>query len=157
VSLRLESYQGLAQTPGFTRASLDVRRYQPLGSERHLLALRGVASLAGSDGFHVPYYLQDSLGGGSILRSYPEHRFSGDKLVAFSAEYRFQALGWLQLAAFHDGGRAWDGFDVLGSGGFRSSTGLGVRLTTESRVLLRFDVARGDEGTRFNAKIGYSF
>ncbi len=23
--------------------------------------------------------------------------------------------------------------------------------------LFRFDVARGDEGTRFNAKIGYSF
>lgn len=157
VSLRLESFQGIGQTPGFSRVSLDARHYQPLGSERHVLALRGVASFADSDGVHVPYYLQDSLGGGSLLRGYPEHRFSGDKLFAFSAEYRFQALRWLQLAAFYDGGRAWDGFDTLGSDGLRSSTGLGLRFTTSSRVLLRLDAARGQEGTRLNAKIGYSF
>jgi len=157
VSLRLETYQGWSGTPGFSRLSLDARHYQPLGSDRHVLALRGVASFADSDGIHVPYYLQDSLGGGSLLRSYPEHRFSGDKLLAFSAEYRFQAVSWLQLAAFYDGGRAWDGFDALGSSGFRSSAGVGVRLTTPNRVLLRLDVARGAEGTRFNAKIGYAF
>jgi hypothetical protein len=34
---------------------------------------------------------------------------------------------------------------------------VGVRLTTRKSVLFRFDVAHGDEGTRFNAKIGYSF
>jgi hypothetical protein len=157
VSLRLETYQGWGGTPGFSRLALDARHYQRLGSDRHLLALRGVASLADSDGIHVPYYLQDSLGGGSLLRSYPEHRFSGDKVLAFSAEYRFRAMSWLQLAAFYDGGRAWDGFDALGSNGFRSSAGLGVRLTTPNRVLLRLDVARGAEGTRFNAKIGYAF
>jgi Omp85 superfamily domain len=156
-SLRLDHYQGRDSTPGFSRASLDVRRYQALGSARHVVAVRGLASFANTDGIHVPYYLQDSLGGASILRSYPEHRFSGDRLLAFSAEYRFQALPWLQLAAFYDGGRAWSGFPTLDSGGLRSSTGLGVRLTTRDHVLLRLDAARGDEGTRLNLKVGYSF
>jgi len=157
VSVRLDSYEGLSQTPGFTRIGIDARHYQRLGSDRHLLALRGMASLADSNGVHVPFYLQDSLGGGSILRSYSEHRFSGDKILAFSAEYRFQATSWLQLAAFVDGGRAWDGFDALGSDGFRTSTGLGLRFTTRSRVLLRLDAATGAEGTRFNVKVGYAF
>jgi hypothetical protein len=156
-SLRLDGYEGRGATPGFGRVSLDVRRYQALGSARHVLAVRGVASLANTDGIHVPYYLQDSLGGGSILRSYPEHRFSGDRLLAFSAEYRFQALSWLELAAFYDVGRAWDGFPTLDSAGFRSSTGLGARLTTRDRVVFRLDAARGAEGTRVNVKVGYAF
>lgn len=157
VSLRLDSYQGVGETPGFHRVALDARHYLPLGSERHLLALRAGGSFARTGGVPVPYYLQYSLGGGQLLRSYPEHRFSGDALYGVSAEYRFQALRWLQLAAFFDGGAAGGGFAALDSLGFRTSTGVGVRLTTRDSVLFRFDVARGREGTRFNAKIGYSF
>jgi outer membrane protein assembly factor BamA len=157
VSLRLDSYQGVGETPGFHRVALDARHYLPLGSERHLLALRAGGSFARTGGVPVPYYLQYSLGGGQLLRSYPEHRVSGDALYGVSAEYRFQALRWLQLAAFFDGGAAGGGFAALDSLGFRTSTGVGVRLTTRDSVLFRFDVARGREGTRFNAKIGYSF
>ncbi len=157
VSLRLDSYQGIGETPGFRRIALDARHYLPLGSDRHLLALRAGGSYARTGGVPVPYYLQYSLGGGRLLRSYPEHRFSGDTIYGASAEYRFQALRWLQLAAFVDGGAARGGFPGLDSRGFRTSTGVGVRLTTRDTVLFRFDVARGAEGTRFNAKIGYSF
>jgi hypothetical protein len=157
VSLRLDRYHGIGDTPGFARIALDARRYLPLGSERHVIALRAAGSLAHTGGVPVPYYLQYSLGGSSLLRSYPEHRFSGDRIYAVSAEYRFQALPWLELAAFVDGGAASGGFLSLDSGGFRTSTGAGVRLTTGKSVLFRFDLARGDEGTRFNAKVGYSF
>ncbi len=157
LSLRLERYQGMGETPGFSRVAFDARHYRPLGSERHVLALRGAASYARTGGVPVPYYLQYSLGGGSMLRSYPEHRFSGDTIYGVSAEYRFQARPWLQLAAFVDGGAASGGFAGLDSLGFRTSTGAGLRLTTRESVLFRFDVARGAEGTRFNARIGYSF
>jgi outer membrane protein assembly factor BamA len=156
VSLRLESYQGIGETPAFRRVALDARRYVPL-ADRHLLALRAAGSMASTGGIPVPYYLQYSLGGGRLLRSYPEHRFSGDRIYAVSAEYRFQALRWLELAAFFDGGAATGGFAGLDSDGFRTSTGVGARLTTADKVLLRFDVATGRDGTRFNAKIGYSF
>ena len=157
VSLRLDRYQGIGDTPGFSRVALDARHYLPLGSGRHVVALRAAGSYARTGGVPVPYYLQYSLGGGSLLRSYPEHRFSGDTIYGVSAEYRFQARRWLQLAAFFDGGVARGGFAGLDSLGFRTSTGVGVRLTTRDSVLFRFDVARGAEGTRFNAKIGYSF
>jgi outer membrane protein assembly factor BamA len=157
VSLRLESYQGLGETPSFRRVALDARHYLPLGSERHLLALRAAGSYARTGGIPVPYYLQYSLGGGSMLRGYPEHRFSGDTIYGLSAEYRFQAVRWLELAAFVDGGAASGGFPGLDSQGFRTSAGAGARFTTPSSVLFRFDVARGAEGTRFNARIGYSF
>lgn len=157
VSLRLDDYQGIGETPGFRRVALDARYYLPLGSTRHLLALRAGGSYARTGGVPVPYYLQYSLGGGRLLRSYPEHRFSGDTIYGVSAEYRFQALRWLQLAAFVDGGAASGGFAGLDSRGFRTSTGVGVRFTTRDTVLFRFDVARGAEGTRFNARVGYSF
>jgi hypothetical protein len=157
LSLRLESYQGLGDTPGFRRAAVDLRHFLPLGSDRHVLALRAAGSFARTGGIPVPYYLQYSLGGGSILRSYPEHRFSGDTIYGVSAEYRFQASSWLQLAAFFDGGAASGGFPGLDSHGFRTSSGAGLRLTTRKSVIFRFDVARGSEGTRFNAKVGYSF
>jgi hypothetical protein len=157
VKLLLDNYQGMGDTPGFRRVALDARHFLPLGSERHILALRAAGSIASTGGVPVPYYLQYSLGGGSILRSYPEHRFSGDRIYALSAEYRFQALPWLELAAFVDGGSASGGFPGLDSQGFRTSTGAGVRLNTGKSVLFRFDVANGSEGTRFNAKIGYSF
>jgi len=157
VSLRLEHYQGLAEMPGFSRVALDARRFVPLGTERHMLAVRAAGSYSRTGGVPVPYYLQYSLGGGSLLRSYPEHRFSGDTIYGVSAEYRFQASRWLQLAAFFDGGAARGGFAGLDSVGFRTSKGVGVRLTTRESVLFRFDVATGDEGSRFNAKIGYSF
>ncbi len=157
VSLSFDNYRGLADTPGFTRVALDARHYLPLGTPRHLLALRAAGSYARTGGVPVPYYLQYSLGGGRLLRSYPEHRFSGDSIYAVSAEYRFQASRWLQLAAFFDGGAASGGFASLNSSGFRTSKGVGVRLTTRNTVLFRFDVAHGDEGTRFNAHVGYSF
>jgi outer membrane protein insertion porin family len=156
-SLRLDSYQGIGETPGFHRVALDVRHYLPLGSERHILALRAGGSWAHTGGVPVPYYLQYSLGGGRLLRSYPEHRFSGDTIYGGSAEYRFQAKRWLELAAFVDGGSASGGFAGLDSQGFRTSAGVGARLTTRDSVLLRLDVARGSEGTRFNARVGYSF
>ena len=157
VSLMLEHYHDRGVAPGFSRASLDVRRFQPLGSERHLVALRGFASVAATEGAQVPFYRQYTLGGSSVLRSYPEHRFSGDRLLAFSAEYRFSPLPWLELAGFADVGGAWGGFLPLGTDGFRRSTGIGVRLKTRDAVLIRADVARGDEGTRLNLKLGYSF
>jgi hypothetical protein len=157
LSLRVDRYQGVGSTPGFSRVALDARHFLRLGSDRHVLALRAAGSLARTGGIPVPYYLQYSLGGSSILRSYPEHRFSGDTIYGVSAEYRFQALRWLELAAFVDGGEARGGFAALDSQGFRTSVGAGVRLTTANSVLFRFDVARGGEGARFNAKIGYSF
>ena len=67
---------------GFDRLTLDARRFQPLGSGRHVLAARLLTSqsFAGAGG-HVPFYLQDTLGGSFMMRSYPNFRFRGDKVI----------------------------------------------------------------------------
>ena len=51
----------------FNRAIVDAREYIPLGSNRHVVALRQVTSLDDPDaGSSVPFYMQSTLGGSSV-------------------------------------------------------------------------------------------
>jgi outer membrane protein assembly factor BamA len=142
----------------FTRAAADARVYLPLGSHRHVLAARAMGSFDRPDaGARVPFYLQSSLGGSQVLRGYPAYRFREDRLVAFSAEYRFEVIPKLELAAFFDAGQ----MAPLGAGLRLSDPltgwGVGVRLKSTRRVLFRFDVAHSREATRYLVKLGPSF
>jgi hypothetical protein len=158
VSALFERYDDRRAGGSFTRVSLDARHFQPLGSTRHVLALRAVGSRALTrDAASVPFYLQSLLGGSQSLRGYDVGRFSGNKLLAFSAEYRFAAADAVELAAFYDLGRAWGGDATLATPGFVGSYGLGLRLKGDERVLLRADLAKGSEGLRLHLGFGYSF
>jgi outer membrane protein insertion porin family len=157
-SALFEAYDDRTVGGSFHRTTLDLRHFQALGSPRHVLAVRALGmATSTADGTPVPFYLQRSLGGNQILRSYESDRFSGNKVLAFSAEYRFELRRRLELAAFYDVGRAWDGHPSLVTPGFVSSYGMGVRIKSTERIMLRLDVARGREGMRTNAAIGYSF
>ena len=141
----------------FSRVTLDARRFQPLGSRRHLLAVRFLTSQSFTDaGSYVPFYLQETLGGSFTMRSYPSFRFRGDKLATLSTEYRFELTPRFELAAFHDLGKAWDraAFSLRD---LRSSYGVGFRVKTKDSVLFRMDVGHGSEGTQVLLKLGYSF
>ena len=158
VMLTVGRYADRAQGAfSFNRMTLDARRFQPLFSPRHILAVRLLTSqsFAGA-GAHVPFYLQDTLGGSYTMRGYPNFRFRGDKLLTLSTEYRFELNHRYQVAAFYDAGKAWDnaGFSLAG---LKGSGGLGLRVKASDRVLFRFDVARGSEGTQVYLKLGYSF
>ena len=157
-TLTLARYADRAQGAfTFSRVTLDARRYQPLGSRRHVLAARLLTSQSFSPaGSHVPFYLQETLGGPFTMRSYPSFRFRGDKLFTVSAEYRFELTPRFELAAFYDAGKAWDnaGFSLHGT---KSSYGAGFRVKTPKSVLFRLDVGHGSEGTRALLKLGYSF
>jgi hypothetical protein len=156
-SLRVDHYDDV-HDGGFTRATADLRHFQPLGSPRHVLAVRGlaVAAMAEEDSA-VPFYLEPGLGGRNLLRAFDWQRFSGNRMLAAQAEYRFGALRWLELAGFFDAGRAWDGFPSLSSDGIVSSYGFGARLKTSEAVVFRLDLAFGAEGARLNGVFGYSF
>ena len=66
-----------------TRFAADARRFVRLGSKRHVLAFRGVASADQTDaGSRVPFYLQSALGGSELLRGFDSYRFRGDKVMA---------------------------------------------------------------------------
>jgi outer membrane protein assembly factor BamA len=105
----------------------------------------------------APIYLQHALGGSRTLRSFPQFRFRGPKLASLSAEYRVQVKGPFELAAFYDGGRVWGGAAEMGTPGFASSYGAGLRIKSRDDVLFRIDAAQGSEGARVNVSFGYSF
>lgn len=143
---------------GFDRVALDLRGYQPLGSKRHVLAVRGLGTFDRAEyGGGVPVFLQRTLGGSETLRGFQGFRFRGTSVVGLSGEYRFALSRPVELAAFYDMGRAWGGPEILGSSGWQSSYGFGVRFRSAHGVLLRLDAAQGSEGPRVHFKLGASF
>jgi outer membrane protein assembly factor BamA len=148
---------GVQGDHSFHRFELDGRYFQPLGSERHVLALRGWASLADAAGGGIPFNLQQSLGGSRMLRGYPGFRFPGHDVIAASAEYRFHLRPRVELAAFYDIGQVRGGLADREPTDLLSSWGGGIRLKGRSGVLLRLDVAKAREGAQAHLKFGYSF
>jgi hypothetical protein len=142
----------------FTRAAADLRLYLPLGSKRHVIATRALGSLDQPDGGgRVPFYLQSSLGGSHVLRGYPSFRFRDEALVAVSAEYRFEIIPRLELAAFYDAGQVAPDVSDFRLSDLRTGWGGGVRLKSRRKVIVRFDVARSREATRYLVKLNSSF
>jgi hypothetical protein len=142
----------------FNRLIVDAREYVPLGSNRHVIALRQVASLTKPDaGSRVPFYMQSTLGGGPFLRGYSSVRFRGDKLLALEGEYRFELRPKIELALIYEAGKV---FSLMRELDFRSllrSWGGGIRLKSPREVRLRLDVLHSPEGTRLDFKLSQSF
>jgi Omp85 superfamily domain len=142
----------------FSRLVVDAREYLPLGSNRHVIALRQVALLDKPDeGNSVPFYMQASFGGSTFLRGYGSSRFRDNKLVALAAEYRFGLTSKVQLALIYEGGQVFPTFDDFERSGFRTSYGAGIRLMSTKKVHFRLDVLRSPERTRIDVKLGPSF
>ncbi|MBK5257819.1 MAG: BamA/TamA family outer membrane protein [Vicinamibacteria bacterium] len=142
----------------FSRVVVDAREYFPLGSHRHVIALRQVAFFDRPDaGSHVPFYLQPSFGGSSILRGYGSTRFRDDKLLALAAEYRFGLHRNLQLALIYEAGEVFPTLNDFRINQLQHSYGVGVRLKSLRRVRLRLDLLRSPERTRLDLKLGPSF
>jgi hemolysin activation/secretion protein len=142
----------------FDRASVDARGYVSLGSPQRVLATRLYASRdQAAAGSRVPFYLQDALSNSHILRGYPTFRFRGERLLSLQAEYRWEAAPALELALFADAGRVFRPADDWSLPGLHGSVGFGLRFKTHDDVLMRIDVARGDEGTRAYLRFGPSF
>jgi hypothetical protein len=142
----------------FTRLSADLRLYRALGSERHVLAARALGSFDRPDaGAQVPFYLQSSLGGSQVLRGYRAFRFRDERLVAFSVEYRFEAHPRVELAAFVDAGQVAPAGTGFRLGDPHAGWGVGLRVKSQRRVVLRLDVARSPETTRYLVKLGPAF
>ena len=130
----------------FTRADAEAAQYVPLG--RTVLTLRGRldVSQAGA-GQTVPFYLLPTLGGASSLRGYLDYRFRDQDAMLMVAEYRLPIHRLIDAAVFYDTGSVAPAaralFDHL-----NPDYGAGIRVHSARHLLLQFDVARGNEGTR---------
>jgi outer membrane protein assembly factor BamA len=155
-AMELARFQG--GTTRFDRWAVDSRHYLPLGSKTRVLALRflarGDVPEAGSE---VPFYFQRTLGGSQILRGFRNDRFRDARQLAFSGEYRWEALPALELALFYDIGNVFPAGAPLELRLLRKSAGFGLRFKSYDKVILRLDVGRSVEGTRYHFQFGPSF
>jgi hypothetical protein len=142
----------------FNRFIVDAREYIPLGSNRHVIALRQVASLTEPDaGSQVPFYMQSTLGGSALLRGYSSVRFRGDKLLALEGEYRFELHPKVELALIYEAGKVFSLMRELDLRSMLRSWGGGIRLKSPREVRLRLDLLHSVEGTRLDFKLSQSF
>jgi outer membrane protein assembly factor BamA len=149
--LRSSSYR-------FDRLAADGRALLPLGSPQRVLALRArFSSDHPAAGSVVPFYFQETLGGGHDLRGYRTFRFRGSKLLLGQAEYRWEAWPALELALFADAGRVFDAGEDLALDDLQHDWGLGLRLKSTDATLVRLDAAWGSEGGRLALRFGGSF
>jgi hypothetical protein len=141
----------------FNRAILDAREYMPLGSNRHVVALRQVTSIDAPDaGSSVPFHMQSTLGG-KLLRGYRSFRFRDDKLLALAGEYRFELNPKIELALIYETGKVFPAMREFDLSDLGRSWGAGIRLKSPRNVRLRLDVLRSPERTRVDLKLGPSF
>ena len=142
----------------FNRYAVDARHFIPLGSIQRVLAVRVYTSVDRADeGSVVPFYMHPSLGGGQSLRGFRDFRFRDANLMYLSAEYRWEAAPALEFALFYDTGRAFPEGESFSFRHLRKNVGFGVRLKSSQGVMMRFDIAQGDEGTRLQFKFGHAF
>ena len=132
----------------FSRVALDGRYFVPV-TVASVVALRAVTSMDIGDGRgRVPFYLQQTLGGGDTLRGFERARFRGPSLVNLSAEYRWDVHPWIELAGFGDGGQVGSSLRTLAPRRLETSWGAGVRVKKSGAVKFRLDFATSREGRR---------
>jgi outer membrane protein assembly factor BamA len=111
------------------------------------LSLRASTTTA-ADGDTVPFFLMPTLGGGSALRGYGNYRFRDRNALLFTAEYRWYAQEFVEMALFYDAGKVERRRADLDFDGLKSNVGIGLRLHTPGTTLARLELARGNEGFR---------
>jgi Omp85 superfamily domain len=142
----------------FTRVVVDAREYIPLGSPRHVIALRQVAFLDTPDaGSEVPFYLQPNFGGSTFLRGFGATRFRDNKLLAVGAEYRLGLHKNIQFALIYEAGAVAPTMHEFNMNRLKHDYGAGIRLKTVKRIVARLDVLHSSERTRVDFKLGPSF
>ena len=161
-------------TNDYTRSTMTLRHYQPLG-DRVTVANRLLVQQVTGD---APFYAlteiqttqktQDGLGGASTVRGIPKDRYAGKGTVVSNNELRWRAANFmlhgressLVLSGFVDAGRVWDDRidigDVLRE--LHAGYGGGVRLAFGSSFVIATDVGHSAQSTApIYIGLGYQF
>lgn len=162
-------YHWGAQDLAFQRTSFELRQYVPLGEHQTVgvrgLAMAGWPKLAWPDKFYA--------GGAKYLRGYQWSRFTGDRLLSATVEYRhlfardliglvgFKDTGidvGLAWEVYADAGRAWESTNgVPFMSDLRYGAGTGLILTVNKAPLGRLELNGSPEGFYPVAGVGSSF
>ena len=158
----------------YTRATVNVRRYQPLG-DRATLAGRVLAQSTSAD---APFCVlgeiqteqrpQEGLGGAGTVRGLPRDRYVGKSLVVSNVELRWRAAEFalhrrpssLVLSSFVDAGRVWPGAMDAASAlrQLHAGYGGGARLSFGSSFVVAMDIGHSAQATApMYIGLGYMF
>lgn len=138
----------------FHRFEAEVARFVPIVPDRWTIAVRGwgVWSMTPA-GQVVPFFLMPSLGGDNSLRGELNYRYHDNDLLLVNAESRFGLFEHVEAAVFVDAGNV--ARNASSQNLDRRSYGAGVRIHTRTSMLMRLDVAHGEEqGWRVMCKLG---
>jgi len=142
----------------WTRLIVEGRHFIRLHGDHHVVALRALASARLDDSpVPMPFYLQPTLGGSKTMRGFGSYRLRGDAAWTMTAEYRWRAHKWVEIAPFIDSGAVADRFARLGDTHVEFTPGIGARATTSTRVITRVDLAHGRDGTRMALTLSTAF
>jgi len=131
----------------FRRFEAEAMQTAPLFEGRWVLAGRALAVLSDTPaGQTVPFYLMPHLGGGHLLRAYPNYRFTDRQMVLAAVESRWALFTHVDLAAFAEAGNV--AADIGDLKFAKGSYGVGCRFHAKTSTLARIDAAYGDEGWR---------
>jgi len=142
----------------FRRLDAEVDQFIPILRENWVIALRAQASTTDTGaGESVPYFLMPDLGGTHTLRGYPSWRFRDRNRLLFTAEYRWTAGPFVDMAMFVDAGKVAGRPRDLDLRDLKKSYGFGISLHTPSTTLARIEFARSREGSGVSLSFSPSF
>ncbi len=142
----------------FRKIDLEAQKYFGFFNGRRVILLRGHTELDhAADGRTVPFYLKPYVGGSRELRGFRNYRFYDDNILAFNAEYRWEAFSGLDMALFFDAGQAAPHPQDFDLGELETAAGFGFRFNIRNTSFLRLDFGFSHEGARVWLKFGSPF
>lgn len=107
----------------------------------------------------TPFYLKPTLGGGDYLRGYEENRFIGDSVALIQQDIRFPIWWRIGGSVFAATGRVADDASSLFEGQYHFGYGTGLRffINRDDNMVIRFDMAWGNDTDTFYAGFGEAF
>ena len=124
----------------FTRFSVHLRNYHPIGENRLDTRLKvGIASTS----YMLPYQRQFVLGGTGTLRGYSLYEFVGNHGFLFNLEYVHSLAKGIYVVPFVDIGQAWHNLEDIKNVYPKVNLGIGFQLG-----IFRLNFARALERER---------
>ncbi|HSR54416.1 MAG TPA: BamA/TamA family outer membrane protein [Acidobacteriota bacterium] len=133
----------------FTRVTADFLTEIPLGYRNRRLAFRLRTSHSMADaGDQVPFYLMETLGGGTSLRGFDDYRFRDQRNLLMNLEYRWEVWRYADFAIFADAGKVFRRAGDLDFSDLEAGYGFGLLIRSPFGGTFRIDLANSHEGFR---------